>query len=233
MKFETERVSHQDACKFFDRFEHLGNVGLGVWHWGTFHNGQLVSVVSYGTVCFSGERGSISIIARQNGVAVYQLCRGGTVPIAPKCTASGAVSRSNRAFRRLRGDCLVVAYADARFSEVGTIYQACNAIYTGKTNPKNQADYIIHGKKMSGWSVRKAYGTRAMERLRVIDANTTKIPLSRKYRYVFVLAGKNKKKNIRAELLEYSAPYPKRDAEGIPSMRVSQLIKRRVKNEVQ
>jgi len=50
---------------------------------------------------------------------------------------------------------VVVAYADVLYSEVGTIYQASNAIYTGLTNPKGQANYLINGKLLSGWIVRK------------------------------------------------------------------------------
>ncbi len=41
------------AAEFMETFEHLGNVGLGVWHWGLEVGGDIVGVVSYGTPCSS------------------------------------------------------------------------------------------------------------------------------------------------------------------------------------
>ena len=64
-------------------------------------------------------------------------------------------------------EAVVVAYADRVFNEMGTIYQACNGLYTGKTDPKDQANYVVRGKWMSGWLVRREkYGSRSMETLR-------------------------------------------------------------------
>jgi hypothetical protein len=134
-------------------------------------------------------------------------------------------------FQQERGSCLVVAYADRLFNEMGTIYQACNALYTGQTDPKDQANYIVEGRWMSGWSVRKKYGSRSMEILKRVDENVVKIPLNAKYRYVFVQAPPRKKQMVIRALSPFAAPYPKRNTEQIPSMDITQLITRRaIKN---
>lgn len=145
------RIDYQAANRFFDDYEHLGNCGLGVWHWGALAGDRLVAAVSFGTTCFSRNRGLLPAVAEKHGLRVYQICRGGTASTAPFNTASQVLSSALNQLRRLRGDCMVVAYADRAYNEVGTIYQACNGIYTGQTDPKNQANYIIHGKWTSGW----------------------------------------------------------------------------------
>ena len=138
-----QRINYSEADKFFERYEHLGNCGLGVWHWGAYLGEQLVAVVSFGTTCFATNRGLLGSIAASFGLKIYQICRGGTVNGAPFNTPSRVVSGALNHLRRERGDCLVVAYADRAYHEVGTIYQACNAFYTGQTDPKDQANYVI------------------------------------------------------------------------------------------
>jgi hypothetical protein len=220
-------IDHASARKFFEKYEHLGNCGLGVWHYGAVYESTLVGVISFGTACFTAKRGLFSNIARDFDLKAYQICRGGTIGNAPRNTASWLLSRALKMFQQERGSCLVVAYADRLFNEMGTIYQACNGLYTGKTNPKNQANYIVEGRWMSGWLVRKKYGSRSMETLRRIDKNVVKIPLTAKYRYVFVQAPPLKKQMVIRVLGPLVLSYPKRTVELIPSMNIAQLVSRR------
>ncbi len=223
-----QRIDHQMASRFFYTYEHLGDCGLGVWHWGAFIDRSLVAAVSFGTTCFGRGRGPVSKIAAHFGLNLYQITRGGTSPTAPFNTASWAVSSALSELHRFRGDCLVVAYADRRFNEIGTIYQACNAIYMGPTDPKNQSNYVINGRRMSGWVVRKRFGGRSMNLLRRVDESVTKIPLNSKYRYVFIKASPQKRRHIINALLPLAQPYPKRGSENIERMDVSGLIRCRL-----
>ena len=165
------------ADEFFGRFEILGNVGLGVWHWGLFHFDDLLSVVTYGTPCFGGKRGWVANIAETNNARVLQLCRGGTKPDAETGIPSKAISLSCRSMRDKVGPFVAVAYADEALGEIGTIYQAAGAIYTGMTNPKGQANYTIHGKMLTAWQVRRMYGTRDRQKLRKVDPELKVHPL--------------------------------------------------------
>jgi hypothetical protein len=224
-------IDHVSARRFFESYEHLGNCGLGVWHYGAVNGSTVVGVISFGTACFSAKRGLFSNITKDFGLKTYQICRGGTICTAPRNTASWLLSRALRMFQQERGTCLVVAYADRLFNEMGTIYQACNGLYTGQTDPKDQANYIVDGRWMSGWLVRKKYGSRSMEALRRIDENVVKIPLNAKYRYVFVQAPPLKKHRVVRALGPVILPYPKRNTERIPSMDIVQLVtKRLIKN---
>jgi hypothetical protein len=116
------------------------------------------------------------------------------------------------------GPTLVVAYADPYFGEVGTIYQACNAVHTGWTKPKGQANYIVHGRRMSGWTVRKKFGTRDLGRLREIDPDVVVEYLRPKLRYVLVAASGSRRRALLRDLKPMGKPYPKRSDLGIPSM---------------
>jgi len=224
-----KKIDYHTAAKFFESFEHLGNCGLGVWHWGAFVGDQLLGAVSFGTTGFAKSRGTIASVAAQFGLGIYQVCRGGTVHIAPPNTASAVLSSCMRSLREERGDCLVVAYSDRAFNEIGTIYQACNALYTGLTEPKNQANYLMFGKLTSGWVVRKRYGTRAIEKLKKHDPAAVKLPLSSKYRYVFVHAPPRKKAKIVAALRPLIQEYPNRTSENIGSMNGPALICERLR----
>ena len=212
------KVSSYLAEDFMQRFEHLGNVGLGVWHWGLELNGKLAGIVSYGTTCFSIKRGWLAGIAQEVRCSIIQLCRGSSTLESPKGTASHLICLANRAMYRLKGPLLIVAYADPELCEIGTIYQACNAIYTGLTEPKGQANYIIHGEKLSGWRVRKRYGTRARSKLSDIDPNFRVLPLGKRHRYIMLAGPRHTRHHLRKLLNSFALPYPKRENTGVGRM---------------
>jgi hypothetical protein len=97
----------------------------------------------------------------------------------------------------------------------------------GMTKPKGQSNYVIHGKRMSGWVVRKKFGTRNLVQLREIDEDAIKIPLTSKYRYVFVQADRKKRRELKSALTPFVLPYPTRIGEGIPPMNVMKLVRDR------
>lgn len=208
--FEINAIRRSAANDFFSRFEILGNVGLGVWHWGLYRLGHLQSVVTFGTPCFGGKRGWISDIAESNNARVLQLCRGGTIPRADTGVPSKAISLACRSMRELVGPFVAVAYADESLGEIGTIYQAAGAIYTGMTKPKGQANYTMGGKMLSAWQVRRKYGTRDRTKLRKIDPGVEIHLLRPKHRYVFVSAARLMKRRITKQFSIRSEPYPQR-----------------------
>jgi hypothetical protein len=220
-------LSTNTANKYVAKYEHLGNVGLGVWHWGLFIDGILASMISFGAPCFAVCRSFLGDVSQRCGAKVVQLCRGATIPWAPKNTPSRTICLGLRAISKKIGPAFVVAYADPYFHEVGTIYQASNAIYIGETNPKGQADYTINGETISGWVVRKRYGTRCRTKLKQIDANMRVLPLEKKFRYILLAGSWKFRKEARRLLEPYKVPYPKRAALGVPDMNICEMIKRK------
>ena len=207
---QVKSLSHFQAGLFLRNYELLGNSGLGVWNWGLFENNNLTSVVSYGVPNFSQKRGFISDIGRRTGVKIFQLCRGASSEFAHPHASSYLVSVASHLIYKWKGPMIIVAYANPILGEIGTIYQACNAIYTGLTNPKGQANYLIYGQKRSGWVVRKKYKTRSLAKLRNLDPNVEVYRLMPKHRYVFLACSKLKKQQIAKLFDAYVLPYPKR-----------------------
>ncbi len=101
------KISKPIAENFMQRYEHLGNVGLGVWHWGLLIEGELVSVVSYGTPCFAKIRGWLGNIACKVDSGIVQLCRGATAHWSPKGTASRLVSMANKEVYKKTGNLVI------------------------------------------------------------------------------------------------------------------------------
>lgn len=213
-----QQISKQEALSFFGKYEHLGNCGLGVWHYGAYQDNELLSVVSFGPTSFNPQRSSLAKIAKQNNLKIIQLTRGGTRFDAPRNTASQAVSLALKEVKKRFGNVLVIAYSDTKWNEIGTIYQSTNFLYLGQTNPKGQANYVINGRKMSGWTVRKKYMTRDFSKLLEIDEKAQKIQLTPKHIYVYISASKIVGQKVRKSLFPLSKEYPKRNDYKIGSM---------------
>jgi hypothetical protein len=218
------RVNSADAARFIEQYEHLGSVGLGVWHWGLSINEKLASVLSFGVPCFAPNRGFLALVSKQSGARLLQLCRGATAFGAPRNVPSRIIALALQQIYRDFGPSLIVAYADVRYSEVGTIYQASNAIYTGLTDPKGQANYLINGRLVSGWIVRKRYGTRSKQRLKIIDPDLVVVPLEPKFRYILPAGSPRFRKHVRRILQTYQESYPKRIDLGIGSMNIARMV---------
>jgi len=219
-EFKVLRVSDKTAIKFMEAHEAMGNVGLGVWHYGLFDNENLLSVISYGMPCFSIKRTFVGAISKKFNCKVIQLCRGGIVLGSPVNIASQLISAANHALYKEQGNLIILAYADPEFGEIGAVYQSANAIYLGQTNPKNQSNYIVEGIWLSGWDVRKKYGTRNLEKLKKIDPNVKKFPLTPKYKYLFIKVTPSAKKKIYSSFDNYKLPYPKKITEKIRKLAI-------------
>jgi len=86
------RIDGADAASFIEHYEHLGNVGLGVWHWGLYLNKKLASVLSFGVPCFAPSRGFLAMASKVSGARLLQLCRRATAFWAPRNTPSRIVA---------------------------------------------------------------------------------------------------------------------------------------------
>lgn len=223
IKMYIQRITKKEATSFFQKYEHLGNCGLGVWHYALIHNNQMLSVVSFGSTAFNPYHSFWGDLGKKYNMKVIQLTRGGTRYDAPKNIPSLTISMAIKEIRKSLGDCIIIAYSDTKWNEIGTIYQASNFLYCGLTNPGGQSNYLIKNKIVSGWSVRKAYGTRSMNKLLKIDNTIKKIPLTPKHIYLYIKTSKMKKrliiKDIEKRYHISELTYPKRIDFNLQSMR--------------
>lgn len=94
---------------------------------------------------------------------------------------------------------IVVSYADHRQHHIGTIYQATNWIYLGKSITSD-TQYYYKGK----WTHERTINAKPKELRDKLKATLPKRENSNKFKYVFVF-----NKRLRKKYLKLALPYPK------------------------
>jgi len=197
------------ARDFIVTYEWVGNMGTSKYCYGLFLSDKLASVVCYGPLVAPTHYARI--FGKAYSKSILQLCRGATTYWAPKWAPSKLISTSLKILNHSMGIRLVLGYADPIAGEIGTIYQACNALYLGKTDPGRGKKYIINGHLYDPRKVHKKFGTRAHIKLLEIDANYKTLPIAAKHRYLFFLGSKQERNEIKEKLTSLVFEYPKRD----------------------
>lgn len=206
--FQILPLSWKEAEDFIVTYEWLGNMGTSKYCFGLFLGGHLASVVCYGPVIAPSRYSSI--LGKHLSKSVMQLCRGASTFWAPKWAPSKLISHSLKILRRKLKVTIVIAYADPEVGEIGTIYQACNAYYLGKTSPGGGKRYIINGHSYDPRKVVKKFGSRAQKYLLRIDPSYKTVPIKPKHRYIFVMGNKKERKQVLEQIRSLTEEYPKR-----------------------
>jgi len=114
---------------------------------------------------------------------------------------------------------VLVSFADPSEGHQGTIYQATNWIYTGKSKGANfykVNDRVTHPRTFSDLP------ERVKERIKSDPKN--KVWKEGKHRYVYLLGSKKQRKALRKSLKLPVLPYPKCDAKGEKKSEVEEII---------
>lgn len=201
------QIDFAEAKSFILQYEWLKNIGSAKYCFGLFFDNQLASVACYTSPV--SPNGYKNLMPLDSGV-VLQLCRGASSYWAPNWASSKIISSSLKLVNKQYGAIAVVAYADPKAGEIGTIYQACNAVYFGLTNCGGAKTYIINGVKYHPRKVHKLYGSRKPEVLKAVDPSYKTIPIKPKHRYMFLLGTSYQKKKNLSYISHLIQPYPKR-----------------------
>lgn len=101
---------------------------------------------------------------------------------------------------------MVVSFADADQNHVGTIYQATNWIYLGRTNEGDRSAFIINGKKTHPRTIGSAGGVQSLDWIKKnLDPNATEFKTKGKEKYIFCFD-----KKLRKQWSNKAKPYPKK-----------------------
>jgi hypothetical protein len=113
-----------------------------------------------------------------------------------------AIKMVARANPKLR---LIVSFADPEQGHVGTIYQAGNWIFTGKSQASEE--YLVNGKRWHGRALRheKPAHLTTKQAAALIDPEFKVVMGTSKHRYLYPLDSE-----IRARVVPLAQPYPKR-----------------------
>jgi hypothetical protein len=140
---------------------------------------------------------------------VVQLNRGAVAHWTPKNTASRLIGGAIKELKK--NDVLaIIAYCTPEAGEVGTIYQACNFIYTGKTQPSNS--YYLDGHWVSGRTLADKISWAKNKNSMWLDKFNS-LPTRKmqgKFRYVLPIGSNLENKRFMTDNNYISMPYPKR-----------------------
>ncbi|MBK7142071.1 MAG: hypothetical protein IPH75_08330 [bacterium] len=201
-------IEYSAAREFILEYEWLGNMGTSKYCFGLMFGTHLAAVVCYGPLV--APSGYLRLIGLDESVQFWQLCRGASTYWAPKWSGSMLISRSLTLIRNSYGVDAVIAYADPAAGEIGTIYQASNAIYIGMTSPGGGKKYIINGKLYDPRKVHKKFGSRSRDHLLQIDPNYQTQQIHSKHRYLFLLGNRVHRRRLVESVRHLIRPYPKR-----------------------
>jgi hypothetical protein len=200
----VKRIDSKTGKEFIRKYHYAHGSHNGPMCWGLFDgNGVLIGVLAFATPCSENVRSSI--FGPEHKAHVTELHRLVILDRTPKNTESWFISRALKQLKLERPDIwAVVSFADESQGHTGTIYQATNAIYYGKSSParfyidetgrlrhprQNGVNISIEEAERRGWK-----------------------PIMRqsKHRYVFLLADTvSQRKFLRRILKITPQPYPK------------------------
>lgn len=192
-------ITYKEAKNLILEYEYLGTMSTGyIQAFGIFYNEILSGVVVFSNPPAKGVKESVLGKEFENQVCV--LSRGACTYWAHPHSASKLISFGCNWMAKNTKYKAFIAYSDPDAGEIGTVYQACNWIYTGKTEAKSE--YFINGKWKPGYTYRKLKKQNKLPDIVQIRKSTEK------HRYILI-----KDKWLKKKLLYPSFPYPKRNNE--------------------
>ena len=104
---------------------------------------------------------------------------------------------------------VLLSYSDPNAGHVGIIYQATNWLYQGRNSDDRW--YRINKELLHPRTVYSRFGTRAVDELNKMESIKTVeiVEVERKYRYLYILAGKRERKRIIDSLYRKPLRYEK------------------------
>jgi len=206
------------AKKIIHEYEWLGTLPNCTRYYGIFFDGWACG----GVACWSQGGGGANVFAHMElGVEraeMSYLVRGACTHWTPKGTASKLISITLREEAK-KGSAVAIAYSDTDAGEIGTVYQATNWLCIGR----GAASVVEFVHKKSG----RIYNQKIVQDMRqragkmgsmtfkegtelLLRSGFTSQKINPKYRYVYIMAKGEKRKQILRKIQKKITPYPKR-----------------------
>jgi hypothetical protein len=213
----VERISFDVAKNVILPNEYLGSMGSASHCFGLYFGEYLASVVCFGST--AGTKVTESVCGPQHADKVTVLVRGATEHWAHEHSASYLIPRACD-LMAAKGKPIIVAYSDPAGGEVGTIYQACNFLYTsvkgggeafidrdGKRHNTRQIHGLTRDRRNGGL---KYVRTRAEQKKILIKQGCKFERVGKKHRYVFFAGDRRTKRLLRSALRWKVTEHPRR-----------------------
>ena len=197
-------ITRADTLPFLIDIHYAHRMPSVSWSFGLFHDEQLEGVITYGTPSSAPlRRGICGDSFKHCVVELNRLCLRKNL----RNDASFLVSHS---LKMLRGNKIVISFADTSQGHVGTVYQASNFIYCGlsakRTDWKIKGMEHLHGQTIADEFRGHANRAQAMRDKYGDDFYLHPRPL--KHRYLKIIGHKKFKVAAMAALRYAPRPYP-------------------------
>ena len=209
---ELKEINYQTAKLIIEEYEWLGTMGTTQFHYGIFYNKILAGVVCFGY--FQSPNGYANYIGEKYNKKGVQLTRGACVHWAHPHSGSKLIAYGLKKMAE-KGYKYVIAFSDSDAGEIGTLYQATNWFYVGRTKLIHYELYKTDGRKyMDARDIYKRIGIDSKSRKRIQEYATQNNlivkPLAPKARYIKLIGDKRENKEMMKTLKDRILPYPKR-----------------------
>jgi len=206
----VKRITRTLAKQIILKYEWLGTLPPSSLYYGLFFGEYCAGVVCYVLGSVGANVNAHSEFGIDRDEMIY-LVRGANVHWSPKGANSKLVSISLNLIGKTTGAKLAIAYSDTDAGEIGTIYQACNWTYVGKTGAPGQIvapnGRIYDIRNVSSWAKQRKVSWQFM-RDALVKNGWFEQPTNPKHKYVYVIDKSDKRLTKLVE--EMRQPYPKR-----------------------
>lgn len=201
----TARIDKRVGVAFIEQHHYSRNCRKGAECFGLFADDELIGVAAF--MSPGNEASREMVFGKPYKYGVTELHRLALAPGAEHGITSWFVRRALRWLKALNPTITaVLSYADSSEGHIGTVYQACGAIYFGRS-VANPVFIDAEGRRRGH--------NQGPVHLRPEDAiarGWTVLPKAFKHRYVFLLYSSVKeRKELEKRLRLKALPYPKRE----------------------
>lgn len=205
-------ISFKQAEQIILEYEWLGTMGITQYHYGIFFDNVLAGAICFGY--FQSPNGYANYVGEKYNRTGIQLTRGACVHWAHEHSGSKLIAYGLKQMQKRKYK-YVVAFSDWDAGEIGTLYQATNWYYVGKTKLIHYDLYRRDGKKfLDARDIYKKLGIDSKSKRRITEYATANDliakPLTPKGRYIYLLAKGREREEMFNILKTKTQPYPKR-----------------------
>ena len=204
MKYLIKKITRKDCEPFILGIHYAKRWPSISYAFGLFRDNELVGCVTYGTPPSAPlKRGVAGDNYKHQILELNRLCLKDNL----KNEASKLVGAS---LKMIRGDWLIISFADTEQGHKGKVYQACNFTYHGLS--AKRTDWKVKGKEhLHGQTIADEFrGTknRAQAMRDKYGDDFYLHPRPRKHRYIYVIGNKRFKRDIKRKIKYKQEQYP-------------------------
>ena len=200
-KYKIKLIDKKLANEIQIKNHYLHTRASCIYGFGLFEGDEIIGVILYGNPTAPT---TLGICGKDERKSVIEITRLWIKDDTPKNTESFFIGNTIK----LIDKDIIVAFADPEFEHVGTVYQASNLIYTGRSGRGGRV-IAIKGNKIHNKTLWKQYKTAKKIREVFGDENVYYKPYITKLRYVYLNCNKRRKRELLDKLIYDIEQYPK------------------------